>query len=294
MNVVAPYSRVPRSYLPHLDGENLRMGLSPISPQAWLQVDADWPHFHAHKIALGVEKCEMVFAQLPTARSAIAELAPMVHAHLLNDHADQFRALGEGGLIHDPSDTALCRATGENALWTISTWVQEDILILQASAGQYRLTAGSLCLPSRWSLREKLGQPMCVIHEPVPELNDRLGERIDRFFNHLRVDKPVERFNWSLQGDAALAEFLAPDEPIEHLHYRVERQTLRRLPDTGAIVFTVRIYVAPFEKVAVVPGALTQLRADIATMPKAFSEYKRMPHFQAALHNYTDPSNPGD
>ncbi|MEM6988156.1 MAG: DUF3445 domain-containing protein [Pseudomonadota bacterium] len=212
---------------------------------------------------------------------------------MLCDHADQFEAIDSAGLVHRPSATPLPVAHGDRALWTLSTWVQEDLLVLQRCEGEYRLTAGSVCLPSRWSLSEKLGQPMHAIHDPVPELNARLGERIDRFFHHLRVERPVQRFNWSLQSDAELAEFPAPSTPVEHLHYRVERQTLRRLPKTDAIAFTVRIYVTPFESIAAEPGALQQLHDDIAAMPEAFSDYKRMPHFRAALAEFTDSSENG-
>ncbi|MEM9605637.1 MAG: DUF3445 domain-containing protein [Pseudomonadota bacterium] len=283
--------RAPRAYTPHLDGPNLRMGLSPIGPTEWLQVDSAWSRYHAHKGALGDADRVRVFQQTAIAEPAVAELVPVVRAHLLEDHADVFGTAPSGAVCHTPSGVPLAEPAGDTALWTVSTWVQEDLLILQAIDGQYCLTAGSLCLPSRWSLSEKLGEPLHAIHAPVPELNARLGDRIDRFFNHLRVDRPVERFNWSLQTDDALAEFPAPDEPVTDLHYRVERQTLRRLPETGAVVFTVRIYVVPFEVVAAVPGAVAQLRDDIAAMPEAFSDYKRMPHFRDVLSTYQDPTD---
>jgi len=38
----------------------------------------------------------------------------------------------------------------------------------------------------------------------------------------------------------------APPEPLpEKMRLRVERQTLRRLPRSGAIVFTIRVYMTP-------------------------------------------------
>ena len=278
----------PRAYVPHLDGPNLRMGLAPMAVSNWLQVDRNWERYREHKLALGAADLARVYAQLPDADEAVAELSPLLRAHLLAHHADHFQESGDGALCHTPSGTPLA-GSGRPSLFELSTWIQEDLLILQPhDDAAYRLTAGSLCLPSRWSLAEKLGQPMHAIHAPVPELNPRLGDRIDRFLNHLRPEHPVERFNWSLQSDASLAEFPGADEPVDALHYRVERQTLRRLPTTGAIVFTVRIYVVPFEVIASIPGAALQLRDDIAAMPAAFSAYKRMPFFQEAIAAFTD------
>lgn len=281
----------PRAYVPHLEGPNLRMGLAPISASAWMQVDADWGRYYAHKTALGNTDKPRVFAQLPDADGAVSELASILRTHLLTDHPSHFAETPLGELFHTPTGTALGASPTDATLWELSTWVQEDLLILQTRDDREDcyLTAGSLCLPSRWSLSEKLGKPMHAIHAPVPELNRQLGERIDRFLGHLRVEHPVERFNWSLQSDASLAEFPGLDEPVQCLHYRVERQTVRRLPVSGAIVFTVRIYVVPFESVAAIPGAAVRLREDVAAMPEAFSAYKRMPFFHEAVSAFIDP-----
>jgi hypothetical protein len=76
---------------------------------------------------------------------------------------------------------------------------------------------------------------------------------IARIFDNLKVEQPVERLNWSIYSDARLryaqskqdpAERFPPDEPVtERAHIRVERQTLRRLPRSGDILFTVRVHV---------------------------------------------------
>lgn len=266
------------------------MGLAPIDPSAWLQIDAEWARYRAHKQALGARDQTRVCQQLPEAADAIAELGTVLRQHLIAHHSAHFARDDHNRLCHTPSAQMLEGERGAPSLWRLSTWVQEDLLILQHSGDNYRLVAGSLCLPSRWSLTEKMGQPLHTIHTPVPGLNAALGERIDRVFNHLRTEHPIERFNWSLQSDDALADFPGPDEPVQHLHYRVERQTMRRLPETGAVVFTVRIYVVPFDAVAAVPDAAEQLQRDIAAMPEAFSAYKRMPLFRDALATFTDTS----
>ena len=69
---------------------------------------------------------------------------------------------------------------------------------------------------------------------------------------HLRPEMPVLRWNWSLFSDLALYH-PEPSHPTgprfgaagEKAVLRIERQTLRRLPQSGDILFTIRIYVDP-------------------------------------------------
>ena len=58
--------------------------------------------------------------------------------------------------------------------------------------------------------------------------------------------------NWSLQKDNALytpMRLTQPDTPLEvsydQIHLRVERQTMRKLSQTGHILFTIRTYLVP-------------------------------------------------
>lgn len=54
----------------------------------------------------------------------------------------------------------------------------------------------------------------------------------------------------------------APPKPLpERMRLRVERQTLRRLPRSGAIVFTIRVYLTPLAELG--PGESGRLAAAI-------------------------------
>ena len=58
------------------------------------------------------------------------------------------------------------------------------------------------------------------------------------------------RTNWFVVGDAGLRR--QPSHRVEppfDIHLRFERQTLRRLPGTGAIVFTIRTYLTPLSEI---------------------------------------------
>ena len=64
-----------------------------------------------------------------------------------------------------------------------------------------------------------------------------------------------------------------PPKPLpERMRLRVERQTLLRLPRTGAIVFTIRVYLTPFGDLG--PGEAERLAAAIRGMKEEEVVYR--------------------
>ncbi|MEO0682775.1 MAG: DUF3445 domain-containing protein [Pseudomonadota bacterium] len=136
----------------------------------------------------------------------------------------------------------------------------EDWLVMEKRSGdaEHVLTAGVLAFPAFWTLSEKIGRPLLRIHRPVPDYEGDLARRVQRFFDGVRVGRPLWRANWHFSaspdivtpmGEArkgALYEDRMPQaERAEWL--RVERQTILRLPRTGAAVFGVRTLVSQVE-----------------------------------------------
>ncbi|KAF7799082.1 hypothetical protein EIP86_010312 [Pleurotus ostreatoroseus] len=64
---------------------------------------------------------------------------------------------------------------------------------------------------------------------------------------------------------------------------RVERQTLRRLPKTGAIVFTIRVYLTPIEELAKEPGIPGRMASAIRSWPDDVARYKARSAFDGIL-----------
>jgi len=281
-------------YLPHCTRpELLAMGLSPLADGSWIEVDTSLGRFHAHKRALAAGDPAAVYRWLPGSLPAQEELAEQLLGHLLEAHGDAYRQGGDA--IH-------CTAAGfsvpwppvtADPLWSLSLLVAEDLVIMEQGDDGYRLTAASLCSPSHWRLAEKLGRPLREIHDPIPGIHEALSPRIDRFFDHLRPEHPVERFNWTLQGGPALFHDGRAEAPLEasagaeaSLYYRVERQTLVRLPRTGAVVFTIRVFLHPLEALATRPGALAALVEAVDAAPLALARYKGFERLRAALARY--------
>ncbi len=161
--------------------------------------------------------------------------------------------------------------------------IQEDLVVLERGASDWHLTAACVCFPTRWDLASKRGLSMADIHVPVPRYATDLRARTDTFFDRLRVERPVWRTNWTIDADHANrlepGGSAVPDGPItvetvgQALCLRVEYQTLRRLEQTGAIVFTIRILRRPLQWV-VDHGEGERLMAALEAMPDDVADYK--------------------
>ena len=281
--------------LPHMrDNSVMQMGMQVVSEQQWLEPCVDLEPFYLHKCQIRETYGKRVFASVPESQPAQSELKRMLLQHLLRDHNQVYGSMGDD-LVHLPSGLHLrVPADGEqDPLWQTSLWVADDLLLMQplASQGdQYCLTAASLCSPSAWHLLEKLGHSMTRIHDPIPGIHQQLTPQIDRFLANVVPGQVVERRNWSLQGASqldmmpgSLLEPLAADAPV---YYRMERQSLRRLPETGAIVFGIRVYIYELGELAGLPGALPALRKAIDEMPAELRDYKDMSKYTIALEKY--------
>ena len=218
-------------YLP-LDakGWRLHMGLRPLDASHWLEVDAQY----GEEIAL---KNEL----LATHRAAV------VATRSEGDEASKelLRLIVEDLRVHHPALPIALNAS-EHPIIQASRLVQEDLCVLVRDSA-WRLVAACVCFPSRWDLATKIGTTLDDIHAPVPGYADALAQPTISFFDRLKPKRSFWRLNWTLLDDAALFQprriSLGRSNNLDDWFLRVERQTLRRLEMTGAIVFTIRTYV---------------------------------------------------
>lgn len=294
----------PPPYLPFTDGPwRMTMGLLAMKPQDWIEIDAEYEHYVAEKRRLLDERRDAVFAALPGSEAACRELQDNLAAFLAERFAERFaldgrrfRRLSDGeGWDLDAGP----QAGGEHPLARAGLWVQEDFCLLQsAGPGEpYVLTAASLSFPTRWRLADKVGRPMLAIHDPVPGYAERLGRPVDRFFEKLAPERPVWRVNWSLVDEPTLFlpeghgrqdrdPSITPENAGERVWLRVERQTLRRLPESGAVVFGIRIYRHPLSSLAAAPQAAGHLARWLGELPEDLARYKSLPAFGEAVRSY--------
>jgi hypothetical protein len=224
------------------------IGLSTLDPARWIEPDADLSRYLGEKRRLIEAHPDDVFRatedSLPAQRECLSELL----AHLENRHptvygrdGNQMHVAGHAVDLADETLPPLQRA---------GLLIQDDLVIMVKRDAGWSIAAAHLSFPSSWSLAEKFNRPMEQVHEHVPDFQagTRNAVMINRIFDNLAPGLPAERFNWSINWREKLFhpetgrnDAAEPDEAV----VRVERQTLTKLPNTGAIVFTIRIYLDP-------------------------------------------------
>jgi dimethylamine monooxygenase subunit A len=263
------------------------IGLQQLDPTTWIEMDDQREVYLAEKRRLYRDETANVLVAEQGTETAQQEVLDLVAGHL----AMYFPTL--------PRHPGLRRDDGVigSAIATAGLLVQEDLVLMRHSPRGWRLVAASLCFPSAWNLLEKFGKPMHEIHQPVPGFGEgtRNAGLIDRMFDNLRVEQPVVRWNWSLYGDAKLYHPASDnkmknrfgDGPIMgKVIMRLERQTLRKLPKSGDILFTIRIHNNPLEVLESHRDgeALARAIADqIAAMTEQELDYKGLTGERAKL-----------
>lgn len=267
-------SSTPPIYLPDKNqGSVLRLGLQTLNKTNWIYAGDDLAIFQQHKTALREEHDSKCFQALPESRPAQEEFYDFLLNHLLNNPELHYRL--DGDSLHN-YDAKLDWKLADKDLWQASLWVAEDFCILQRISGETIMTAASVCSPSNWKLEEKIGKSIDFIHEPVPDYDDKLAERVDRLMEGLNPSKPMLRFNWSIQDGNELCwrSDLGEESVPADKYWRVERQTLLRLPQSSAVIFGIRIFLYSFEAMNKLDGFQDSLAELLQRLPEQEKKYK--------------------
>jgi len=206
----------------------------------------------------------------------VAEFASQVGRCVLTAPSLQAQGLRSSNDTDDLSQ----RAKGSPPYLTDlgSTWEPDFVLLDE----DLRVQAGCVCSPSFWSLPEKLGQPIDLVHAPVPGLNMELGAKIRTFLDKLKPNEVWERWNWGLAATPELNCHPAMQRPrltesatLDTTWFRVEHQALVRLRKTQTILFGIRVMVSTLrEEMEAAPEFALALRQQLQTMPESVADYK--------------------
>jgi hypothetical protein len=280
-------------YRPYTAGP-WRMGMDLVTTTEpdWFEIDTLYPTEMAERRHLLETNHSAVFAALPVSESARHEALAMIRTALAAHHPAWFSQTSTGFRNQLTGET--WTGTEYDPLEIAGRLVQEDLCIIQQSDSAPDFTAAILCFPSRWRLLEKIGKPLIDVHGPVPFYKDRLARPINRFFANLKTGHIVSRLNWSLLDDPALFQpggkwrttgddQITPENAGDRIFLRVERQTLRRLPASGAVLFGIRVHVHPVRNVITTPEQAADLAAAVRALPPEIQHYKSLLVFRSAL-----------
>jgi dimethylamine monooxygenase subunit A len=282
-------------YLPFANGKwRMVPGLRSLDLRTWIEIDEHLERELALKETLLQQRYSDVFASLPRSEPGQQETLDLLVAHLLKHFPQYYQQ--EGDRLHNSATDQTWHFSDFKAapLDLAGRLVQEDFCLMRSAPEGYVLSAASVCFPSRWLLAEKIGRPMGQIHAPVPGYAEKLRSPVNRFFEQIRSDRPVWRLNWSIVDSPDL--FLLQSRNTkpnlngadagEKLWIRVERQTLRRLPQSGNILFTIRTYVYSLSLLETNPSAAKGLATAIQQVSPEMQHYKTLLPIREALLDY--------
>lgn len=234
-------------------------GTAPVAPDDWLWQLDSYPAQMAERERLLAERREAVLALAPGAEAAAREL----YDEALGLLKSRPGFTQEAGTMRCPDGRSV-PLDRDAPLETLGRIVQEDLCLLVKPDGadEHLLAGAVLCFPASWTLAEKLGRPLGAIHTPVRAYDAVLAARVQRLLDGIRPGRPLSRCNALFYDDPALFQPRTESDPrpaggTEARFFRSERQCLLRLPETGAVVFS--IHTILLERVSLTESDLEAL-----------------------------------
>ncbi|KAK2801547.1 hypothetical protein FQN51_005254 [Onygenales sp. PD_10] len=300
----------PIPYRPFRYGPNyfITMGLRTMKWDEWIELDNHYPRFHADKARRIAERADKCCMTAPEAVDGVIELLEELTSYLPQRYPTLFKRTPTGltNLLTNESFNTTSRPLPEDPMITCARLIQDDLaLMYEKPDGQYYLLAGAILLAGFWRLSDKFGMPLSEIHTSgdVPQFKTKLEKGMINFFRRIKPADPVLRNNYFIQVDDELPwshsigdedsdsvswSTAQKNKAIEHHYFRSERQSLRRLPRSGAVVFTIRTYFEPITEIVKEPGVPGRLASAIRSWGDDVARYKGRERYGEVLLEFLD------
>lgn len=241
------------------------------------------------------------FDSLPGSEEACLELMETVKEHMLLRYPLLFTSKDNGvhvknELTGEVLDFSL--PLKENPLVYVSKMAKEDFyIVLQGEDGVHRLVAAAVPFPGgSFGIKYKLGKTLDVIHTEVPYYKEKLKPSMEKWFAKMQPADLVERASWYISWDHKLllnnvyalkeGDKVETDIQPTQFNVRVERQTLRRLPKSRAIIFTNHPVFYSIEEMKDEPLVPSLIRKIIYEAPEGICKYKNFESFRDHILPY--------
>ncbi|KAI4094467.1 MAG: hypothetical protein LQ348_006712 [Seirophora lacunosa] len=307
----------PIPYRPFRHGPyHITMGLRTMQWDEWIELDNHYLRFHGDKKRRIEERGDKCCRTAPEAYDGAVELLEELCSYLPQRYPSLFRSTPTGvyNLLTAETFDITTRPLPEDPMAMAGRLIQDDLAIMFEKAdGQYYLLAGAILLAGFWRLSDKFGMPLSEIHTSgdVPGFKTKLEKGMVNFFRRVQPGQPVLRNNYFIQVDDNLAwsHSIGSEDPvdhggegkaaegwssaeknkaIEHHYFRSERQSLRRLPRSGGVVFTIRTYFEPITKVAEEVGVPGRLASAVRSWGDDVARYKGRERYGEVLLEFLD------
>ncbi|KAK0258692.1 hypothetical protein LTR91_012660 [Friedmanniomyces endolithicus] len=282
---------LPRPYRPFRWAYHQTMSLTKLEPDWWLELEHTYADRIRQREQLFEEFSPLMLQALPGSELATKELMEMSLQFLCARYPQHFRLDLEEMVFHNTILQTEADLRTMDPLHVLLHNIPEDfaIMLRDPETGIYSFRAGIICSSLGWNLGSKIGLKLHEIHAPIPDYKEKMQFSMDRYFSKKPTEKAIQRGSWGLEIDEPL--FMPPEDPHEKLrevqdpthtidrcHLRVDWQTLRRLPLSGAVVFNFKAVFTPvteFRDEPYVPALILKVLKD---GKKNLMEYKNTWH----------------
>ncbi|KXG49708.1 Protein of unknown function DUF3445 [Penicillium griseofulvum] len=283
---------LPRPYRPFRWTYHQTMSLSKLETDWWIELENTYKSRIAQRKELYVKNGKEVLDSMPGSELACKELMEMVLQFICARYPQYFTLIDKRVLQNKILSTEQ-DVTAKPPLEVLLDNVPEDfaIMLRDDKKGFYFLRAAVICSALGWNVGSKIGKQLHEIHEPIPDYKEKMQFSMDRYFTKMPTEKPIQRGSWGLEigqplymppGDPEILHRLSQraDLTIDECHLRVDWQTLRRLPLSGAVVFNFKAVFTPITEFRDEPGVPDLVMKIVTEGKKNLMDYKSVWHVQ--------------
>jgi hypothetical protein len=270
----------------------------------WLDMDKWYRRYIDERQKVFKEHSRETFGYLPESDCACEELLEVVVNHITTRYPKLFNR--HGNMVRNlitKQDINISKPFNEHPLLLIGKLVKEDFYVVQQRPdGLHYLVAAAVPFPGgSFTIEDKIGKHLDVIHTEVPYYDQKLRPSMERWFSRLKVNEPVERATFNIVYDHGLftsklqdnpglrgRKHAVADVPFKKFNVRIERQALRRLPKSRAIIFTNHPIFYSVEEMKDEPMIPSILKSIITSGPELIVKYKSFDMVSHHLVPYLD------
>ena len=226
--------------------EKYRLGLKPIEKSNWFEIKIT-NSLKTHKKNLFTTRYKDVIATTKESKMSQALLAKKLKVD---------------------------KKTYPDLIADISLLVPDDLCIIECNKDQ-RLLAASVCSPSYWNIKSKIGKSLRDIHKPVNSLNQKIGNPIEKFINNAPLDQPFLRENWFIHGDDQRMHLKTEGLPkgfAKDWIVRSERETLCKFSEDYSL-FAINVRFQKLSSILMFKDAITGLKRSLESMDQKEIDY---------------------
>ncbi|KAK7526727.1 uncharacterized protein IWZ02DRAFT_468053 [Phyllosticta citriasiana] len=287
----------PRPYRPFRWAYHQTMSLSKLDNDFWLELEDTYAERIKQRQEIYARVGKRVLDCLPGGELACKEVMEMVLEFLVHRYPQYFWLDKKNMVFYNGILKTKADLKKEKPLEVLMNNVPEDFAIVMRDpkTGFYFLRCGVVCSSLGWDLGSKAGLRLDAIHEHIPDYKEKMAFSMDRYFAKKPTDKAIQRGSWGLEVDQPLympagdpheayRDVQDPTLDISRVHLRVDWQTLRRLPLSGAVVFNFKAVFTPVTKFREEPYIPSLVLKVLKEGKENLMKYKNTWHTEHVTH----------